>query len=180
MSQSIFYNLDELEKLAVNIFYGMGYNFYRAENQLRQDDQIARARVSSSLGASRKVLEDVQSRYRQKFLPPPTREKPSPDPEAVAAARMLEELSGRIGKLEGLIRTLPVPGNDRMTQRYRQEAETLRDLGVCDTRLVGQAETLRIWLDGKEYAWLLENEPAIVAALSEMGQQVRTRQMLLQ
>ena len=45
MSDYDFYVVDELEKIAVNLFYGWGYNFYRLENQLRADDLTVRAKV---------------------------------------------------------------------------------------------------------------------------------------
>ena len=35
MTTSAFYNVDALEKVAINLFYGWGYNFYRQENQMR-------------------------------------------------------------------------------------------------------------------------------------------------
>jgi hypothetical protein len=32
---SRFYNVGPLSQIAINLFYGWGYNFYRLENQLR-------------------------------------------------------------------------------------------------------------------------------------------------
>ena len=95
------------------------------------------------------------------------------------AARALEDLSAAIGALEGTIRALPVPENDRMTQRYRQEAETLASLAAADRRLIGLAEALRETLDGRDHAWMLENRGAIKDALGLLGRQVRERQALL-
>jgi len=45
MSGFDFYNLDAVEQIGVNLFYGWGYNFYRLENQLRADDLTIRAKV---------------------------------------------------------------------------------------------------------------------------------------
>ena len=128
MSGADFYDLDELEKIAVNLFYGWGYNFYRLENQLRADDLTVRAKVGWLLGLARASVETAESAYRRERLPAPTREKPRPDADAVAGASTLERLSKEIGALEGQIRAQPVPENDRMTQRYRQEAATLQHL----------------------------------------------------
>lgn len=66
-----------------------------------------------------------------------------------------------------------------MTQRYRQEAETLVMLGTCDKRLIGLAETLRQMLDGKDAAWMLANLAALTAGVAGLLAQVRERQMLL-
>jgi len=42
---SAFYDQGPLSQIAINLFYGWGYNFYRQENQLRADDQLIRAQV---------------------------------------------------------------------------------------------------------------------------------------
>lgn len=178
-SAADFYDVDRLEQVAVNLFYGWGYNFYRLENQLRADDLLVRSHVSALLAKARGSVEAEQSRYRRTFLPPPTRENPLPDPGAVANARTLEDLSTGIGQLEGAIRALPVPENDRMTQRYRQEAETLLRLRECDTQLVGQAETLREML-AQDYHWILENVAIARKGLQLLRRTIERRQLLLQ
>ena len=179
MSGSPFYNVDALEQIAINLFYGWGYNFYRLENQLRADDLMVREKACWLLGLSRSMIEVAQSAYRRKYLPPPSRAKPLPDPDAVAGAQALEALSASIGQLEGTIRTLPAPENDRMTQRYRQEAETLVALGTCDRRLVGLAETLRQTLDGHDHDWILASLASIQDGVALMTAIVRDRQSLL-
>jgi hypothetical protein len=125
------------------------------------------------------MVEDAQSAYRRTHLPPPSRAKPLPDPDAVAAAQSLEALSTGIGQLEATIRTLPAPENDRMTQRYRQEAPTLMALGACDQRLVGLAEAFRQMLDGRDAAWILANLTDIKDGIALMTTRVRERQSLL-
>ena len=42
MSGPGFYDTDALTEIAINLFHGWGYNFYRVENQLRADDQLIR------------------------------------------------------------------------------------------------------------------------------------------
>lgn len=179
MTGSLFYDVGKLDQIAINLFYGWGYNFYRLENQLRADDMLIREKAGWLLGQSRAVIEVAQGAYRRKYLPPPSRSNPLPDTTAVAGARSLEELSGSIGQLEGTIRSLPVPETDRMAQRYRQEAQTLMGLGACDQRLVGLAEMLRVTLEDKDSDWMLSNLADIRAAIELMGTVVRQRQGLL-
>ncbi len=81
-----FYNLDAVEQIGVNLFYGWGYNFYRLENQLRADDLTIRAKVGWLLGVARGAVEAAESAYRRVNLPAPTREKPRPDVAAAAGA----------------------------------------------------------------------------------------------
>ena len=179
MSDYDFYNLDELEQIAVNLFHGWGYNFYRLENQLRSDDLTVRAKVGWLLGLARASVERAESVYRRERLPAATREKPRPDAEAVAGAMSLERLSKEIGALEGRIRAQPAPENDRMTQRYRHEAATLQHLLGCDIGLAGRAEMLRVMLDQKDGAWMIENSAQIEAGLRSIEAALQDRQMAL-
>jgi len=179
MANSAFYDVDALEKIAINLFYGWGYNFYREENQLRADDQVIRSKVGMILGWARKSVENSEREYRRDFLPAPSREKPRPDPQAVAGAQAIERLSKSIGALQGINTAQPVPENDRMTQRYRQEAETLQQLVATDQKLAGQAELLRSILDGKKGAWLVENMAAAQEGIDAIGETLRARQMIL-
>jgi len=179
MSDSDFYNLDDLEKIAANLFYGWGYNFYRLENQLRTDDLTIRAKVGWLLGQARASVETAECTYRRERFPEPTREKPRPDASTVASASILERLSREIGSLEGQIRAQPVPENDRMTQRYHHEAATLQHLGACDMELAGRAEMLRAMLDHKDGAWMIEKSAEIQEGLRSIETALRNRQRAL-
>jgi hypothetical protein len=174
-----FDDLDALEKIAVNLFYGWGYNSYRLENQLRTDDLTVRAKVGWLLGHARAHVDAAESAYRRVRLPPPTREKPRPDADAIAGAQTLERLSREIGALEGQIRAQPVPETDRMTQRYRHEASTLQQLLECDMALVGRAELLRQMLDDKDGDWLVEKADSIRAGVRAIETSLRDRQAAL-
>ena len=174
-----FYDVDALGKVAYNLFHGWGYNFYRKENQLRADDQLIRSQVGLLLGSARKSVETAERNYRRDFLPPPSREKPRPDAAAVANAQAIERLSRAIGAVQGQISTLPVPENDRMSQRHRQEAETLTRLMESDQKLVGQAELLRSMLDQKSGADLIENMSPLQEGIAAISETLRTRQLLL-
>lgn len=180
MIASDFYNAGVIKQLAINLFNGWGYNFYRQENQLRADDLMVRAKVSALLGAARSSVETVQSDYRREHLPPPTRAQPYPDPQAMANAQALERLSTALGALEGQIRALPVPENDRMTQRFRNEADTLVKLIRCDEQLVGQAEMLRATLADKTAEEILAEKDLGDEGLKALGETVRERRKLLQ
>jgi hypothetical protein len=179
MPDTAFYDVDELEKIAVNLFYGWGYNFYRLENQLRSDDLTIRAKVGSLLGLARASVETAESAYRRERLPAPTWEKPRADPDAVAGASALERLSKVIGALEGQIRAQPAPEKDRMTQRYRHEAETLQHLLSCDMGLAGRAEMLRAMLDQKDGAWMIAKSAEIQVGLRSIEAALRDRQAAL-
>ena len=179
MSDSAFYNVGTLEKIAINLFYGWGYNFYRVENQLRADDLLIRSKVGWLLGSARKCVETAQYEYRREFLPPPSRENPRHNAVAVAGAQSIERLSRSIGALQAQISTQPVPETDRMTERYRQEAATLQRLIESDRKLVAQAELLRSMVDQKNGTWLVANAAALEEGFAAVGETLRNRQLLL-
>jgi hypothetical protein len=174
-----FYDQGDLQKVAITLFNGWGYNFYRLENQLRADDQLIRKKAAELLGQANARLALAESDYRRDHLPAPTRDKPYPDPQAVAAAQAIERLVRQVDGLKGRITAMPVPENDRMTQRYRQEAQTLHALAAHDEQLIGQAETFRLAIDGRDGAWLAANAPALQEGLKALDETLRQRGLLL-
>lgn len=137
-----FHDVGALGRLALTLFDGHNYTFYRDENQLRADDQRVRTLVSELLGRAQKAVVAAEGVFRRERIPAPTRAEPFPPPAILADARRLEALCKAIGGLEGQVRHAPVPGNDRMTQRYRDADATLAALAEHDTLLVGRAATL--------------------------------------
>jgi hypothetical protein len=174
-----FYDVGLIGELAVNLFHGFGYNFYRVENQLRADDQRVRALAGDLLTQARASLDKAESDYRRLHIPPPTRASPFPDPAAVAGAQAIERLARAIGALEGQIRNQPVPENDRMTQRYRQEAATLEALADKDKALIGQCELMRQTLAGLGGDAVLEQTGAIEQGLAAIEATLRERRLVL-
>jgi hypothetical protein len=77
------------------------------------------------------------------------------------------------------VNSQPVPENDRMSQRYRQEAPTLQALIQSDQVLIGQAELLRLALEGKKSAALAEGASELQDGVNAIGETLRRRQLLL-
>ena len=167
MASGDFYAADPLEQVAINLFYGWGYNFYRLENQLRADGLLVRAKAGGLLGDARAVVDAAEAAYRRANIAAPTRAKPFPDPQVVENARALEWLAAAIGAIEGKVRAQPAPENDRMSELYRNERDTLMRLGKHDRRLVGQAELLRAKLAAAPDA------AAILGALRDLEEGLR-------
>ena len=176
---ALFDDAEALRKVAVNLFYGWGYNFYRVENHLRADDQMVRAQVGALLGRARAAVEQAEGAWRRERIAPPTREKPLPDPAAMEGARRLEALSRAIGALEGQIRAQPVPEGDHMTDRHRREKETLQKLCDADAALVGGAEILRGLVEDATPALLAERAAEIDGGLKGLARRLHERQALL-
>jgi hypothetical protein len=179
VSSNAFYDAGALRQVATNLFYGWGYNFYRVENQLRADDQLVRSKAASLLGRAMASVEEAESAYRREFLPAPSRCKPFPDATAVAGAQHLERLARAIGALEASIQQQPAPENDRMTQRYRQEAATLKVLIEHDERLVGQCDLLRSMVEQQDGAMVMEKIPALELGLEAIRTTLHDREAVL-
>jgi hypothetical protein len=179
MNTPHFYDVDEIEQLAINAFYGFGYDFYQAENQLRATDQKVREAASGLLATARAGLDAAEAAYRRAALPPPSRDKPRPDPAAVANAQDLERLGRDLGALEGAIRALPVPKTDRMTQLFRDERATLERLIAADQRLIGHAEAIRRALGQVGGDAVLAVVPQVAAHIAALQAAIQERRDLL-
>ena len=174
-----FYDAGKLRQIAANLFYGWGYNFYRAENQLRSDDQLIRSRSAWLLGLAHASVCKAEEDYRRTYLPPPSRQHPFPDATAVAGAQALERLARDISGLEQWIHAQPVPENDRMTQRFRLEAPTLAQLAAYDEELTGRCEGLRAGLDGQDGSWIVEHHAEIEEGLTAIRHSLTNREFML-
>ena len=132
-----------VKQVAANLFYGWGYNFYRDENKLRADDLLVRGKVSDLIGEARSHLAALEASYRREHLPAPTRERPFPDPEALARVRQFGDAMRSLESLETRVRNAAVPEMDRVMQRHRNERDTLQKLVVADGDLVEAVVRLR-------------------------------------
>jgi hypothetical protein len=126
----------------VMLLNGYGYNWYRIDNQLRADDLLIRSRASEHLGAAAARLRDIEAHYRRKYLPPPTREHPDPDPDRLAEVRHIRAISDRVLDIDTRVRGAAVPPDDKVWVRHRDEVDTLWRLSQCDVVLVGAAKDL--------------------------------------
>jgi hypothetical protein len=157
---------DPLYRIGVMLINGYGYNWYRLDNQMRADYLLVRSRVSEHLAGAVARLRDLEGRYRRKFLPPPTREHPDPDPVHLAAARQFRAIEDRIGDIDTRVRGAAVPPNDRIWQRHRDELDTLAKLGNCDVLMLGGA---------KQLADLVAMLPVDLAIAPESEQRIDTQ-----
>jgi hypothetical protein len=179
MPVSAFYAADELEQIAINLFNGWGYNFYKVENQLRADDLMIRSKAAWLLGSAATAVSSTESDYRREFLPAPTRAKPFPDAEAVASAQKLERFHRELTALEQSLHQLPAPENDRMTQRYRLEAPTLARLIQADSMLVGQCELMRTSVTDVGHDAILAALPGLEIGITAIRETLHDRQAIL-
>ena len=133
-----------LHQIGVMLLNGWGYNWYRRDNQMRADDLLVRSRASEHLEGAVARLRELEGSYRRKYLPPPTREHPDPDPQHLAAARQFRAAQDRILEIDTRLRGAAVPPDDKIWLRHRRELDTLQRLGECDAMLVAGAKELAL------------------------------------
>src|SRR5256884_8365534 len=121
---------------------GYGYNFYNQANQARADDLLVRERASYYLAQAVATLARLRGDYHTRFIPPLTRANPDPPQEAMAQIREMEAVQQEISNVEGHIRGMSVPSQDRIWWRFRQEKTLLRQLLNFDLALVRSSEQL--------------------------------------
>ena len=123
-----------LYRIGVMLLNGYGYNWYRWDNQMRADDLLVRSRASEHLESAAARLRDLEGRYRRKYLTPPTREHPDPDPQHLAATRQFRALADRILEIDTRLRGAAVPPDDKIWLRR-----------VASSRRNGSANAMLSW-----------------------------------
>ena len=119
-----------------------GYNFYSATNQVRADDLLVRERASYHLAQAIDMLATLRGDYQRRFIPPLTRANPDPPQEALAQVREIESVQRTLSNIEAYIRGMPVPAQDRIWWRIRQEQPLLAQLLNFDLALVRSSEQI--------------------------------------
>ena len=122
-----------LYRIGVMLLNGYGYNWYRLDNQMRADDPLVRSRASEHLERAAARLRDLEGRCPRKYLPPPTREHPAPDPQHIAAARQFRAIADRILEIDTRLRVLPYPLTTR--SGCASEASSKRCSGSANAML---------------------------------------------
>ena len=112
-----------LYRIGVMLLNGYGYNWYRQDNRMRADDLLIRSRASEHLASAAAALRDREGRFRRKYLPPPTRQHPDPDPQQLAAVQQFRAVVDRILDIDTKVRGGAVPSEDKIWLRHRDEID---------------------------------------------------------
>jgi hypothetical protein len=163
---------------AMRALDGTGYHFYLIHGQVRPDVTIARDVTMKLLAATRADVETAERYYRREFLPPPSREKPRPDPLAVAAAQDLERLGRSIASALTAIKSQLIPENALLLARAETDAAYIAQLTAADQRLLGQAALLRSSVAGCSPSQLAEMAADLLPGGSALAESIAHRHTL--
>ncbi len=160
---------------------GGGYNFYDKANLARADDLLVRQRAGHWLSQAAGRLRELETEYRQSYLPPVTRDQPMPPADAMAKVRGLTRLAEQLRGLESDIRGMAAPAQDKFWWRLRSELSLLNALIAFDDGLLQSAAQIDRMVAGwTTERWHSEDLAASLAPLvAQLAELTRDRQQLL-
>ncbi len=119
-----------------------GYNHYDDRNTLRADDLLVRQRASGALAEGARAVAALEGEYRRRFIPAATRDSPYPPADALESLRALGRLRGRLDDVAAQIVGMPVPTQDKIWWRFRDEKTLLARLLDFDYQLLLQSNAV--------------------------------------
>lgn len=134
---------DGIRQQLIALLGAYGYNLYNDKNRARADDLLVRGQAADSLADAGNALRGLRTAYRSRFIPPATREQPTPPAERLAELAEMTRAQERLADLETGIRSMPVPPSDRVWERFRREGQLLNDLLLADYNLIVPCREVR-------------------------------------
>lgn len=172
---------ESVRGLLTNLLSAYGYNLYEGKNRARADDILVREKTAGHLSEAATALRALRIAYQKRFVPPPSRENPSPPPERLAAMRAIGTIQERLGDLESRVRGMSVPTQDRVWEKLRNERNLLNQLIVQDYNLLAPASTLlERCVAMKPADWNDDVETALGDLIEQIEGAARQRAALLQ
>lgn len=172
---------ESVHGLLVNLLSAYGYNLYEGKNRARADDLVVREKVAGDLADAAAALRTLRTAYQKRFIPPPSRENPSPPPERMAALRAIADLQERLSDLEVRVRGMSVPTQDRVWEKFRGERGMLNQLILHDYNLAAPSVTVRERCRSIHPPdWNEDVEGALGEAIDQIESAARERASLLQ
>lgn len=158
-----------------------GYNLYEKKNRARADDLIVRETAAGALGTAVNSLRNLRTDYRQRYVPPPTRDNPEPPRARLNDLSEMARIQEQVSDLETRIRSMAVPSQDRAWEKFRKEQRLLNELLTQDYNLISPCQDLQEQLRViRADAWDSETVDKIQEAIGVIDGAIRARQDLLQ
>ncbi len=78
--------------------------------------------IAGLVATLRGLVDQAEADWRHRHLPPPSRDAPRPDPDALRGAQSLEAAGRELDAIGGQLRALPVPDPARRASRHGADA----------------------------------------------------------
>lgn len=158
-----------------------GYNLYEKKNRARADDLIVRETAAGALGAAANSLRTLRTEYRRRYLPPPTRDNPTPSRARLDDLAEMARIHEQVADLEVRIRSMAVPVQDRAWEKFRKEHQLLNELLMQDYNLIAPSQSLRELVRTISVeSWDAATVDRVKSAISQIDNAIRARQEFLQ
>ena len=158
-----------------------GYNLYDNKNRARTDDLLVREKAASALAEAAGALGALRTAYRRRFIPPPTRENPEPPRDRLDSLGAMAAIQERASVLETRIRSMPVPTQDRVWERFRREQTLLNELLTHDLGLIAPCQEARDQAQSlAPDTWSDETAASLYRTLDDIERSARARAEFLQ
>jgi hypothetical protein len=155
-----------------------GFDFYAHRERVGQDDLLVRNTVAEDLEACRQALRQARTLWAHAPELTPTRERPTPDPQAMEALRQVERLEREAEELATLVRTAPLPPTDRLWRRLRDDQALLELVLAHDWDMVSSGRTARE--EARRMAQMsAPSQDAVAQALARIRKSLWERQNLM-
>lgn len=168
--------LDPIRQTLVNLLTGYGYNLYEKKNRARADDLLVREKAAEMVAEAANGLRALRTAFQKRYIPPPTRDAPTPPPERLAQLRALADLHRQLDDLAARIRGMVVPTQDRVWERVRSEQALLHELLRHDYDLIAPCRELREAVDALDLStWNDASLEPVAAITARIERAVRAR-----
>lgn len=155
---------------------GYGYNLYEDKNRTRADDLLVRGQAAGALSEAANALRNLRTEYHRRFVPPLTRENPDPPRERLDQLAEMARLGQRLSDVEVAIRSMPVPTQDRVWERFRREQTLLSELLLQDYNLIAPCYAVRDQaLALTADTWTAESAAEVARQTGQIESAVRAR-----
>lgn len=158
-----------------------GYDFHSPANRAHSNDLLVRQRVCAWLREAAGAVDDLERRYANERVKPPTKEQPFPSAEVAGSIKAIRRLRDTLQSVAARIDALETPAGDRIWNRFCRERALLDALVTADVALLAYAQTirtaaLRLDVEAVEGSQSLDQVRAMVGEIEE---QLRRRADLL-
>lgn len=122
-----------------------------SETNLRAGCKVVQDKVIGYLLQFKNTMKELEANYRKEFLPPPSREKPFADKDALSFVKILTDFKVKLEQKEVVVRNSINPNDDNIARKYRENKSTLLALALLDEQLLGYVQQFEQFFFGLDF-----------------------------
>ena len=146
-----------------------------SEQNLRAGCKVVQDKAISHLQQFKTIIKELDANYRKEFLPPPSREQPFPNKNAIAFAKSLTDLKTKLEQKEVMVRNSINPNDDNIARKYRNNKETLLTLALLDEQFLSYVQQFNQFFSGLDFnlnSFVMGSDSQSVNYIQEVNQKI--------